>query len=152
MNMSAAGLRLIETSEGFRSTVYRDAVGLPTIGYGHRLLPGEVFAGGITQEAAQSLLAKDVARAEAAVQRLVKVPLSQNQFDALVDFVFNLGPGRLAGSTLLQELNAGRFDAAAQQLLLWDHCGGQENAGLKARRAAECRLFSTAAGTPPAEA
>lgn len=152
MQLSAAGLRLIETWEGFRSTVYKDTAGLPTIGYGHRLLPGEVFAGGITQEAAQSLLAKDVARAEAAVLRLVKTPLSQNQFDALVDFVYNLGPGRLAESTLLKELLAGRMDAAAQQLLVWDRCGGEENAGLKARREAECRLFSTPDGAPGAAA
>jgi len=84
----------------------------------------------------------DVAVAEASVQRLVKVPLSQGQFDALVDFVFNLGAGRLASSTLLRDLNAGQYEAAGQQLLLWDHSGGVEVEGLKARREAELALWN----------
>lgn len=145
MEISAAGLQLIEQSEGFRSTVYNDVVGIPTIGYGHRLLPGESFPNGITQEQAQAMLSSDVQTAEDAVQRLVTVPLAQGQFDALVDFVFNLGAGRLASSTLLKDLNAGDYDAAGSQLLLWDHAGGQEVAGLKARREAELQLFTGAA-------
>ena len=80
--------------------------------------------------------------AEQAVERLVKVPLTQGQFDALVDFCFNLGAGRLASSTLLKALNGGRYEAAAEQLLRWDVAGGEENAGLKARREAEFALWS----------
>jgi len=69
------------------------------------------------------------------------VPLSQGQFDALVDFVFNLGSGRLASSTLLKILNAGRYADAAEQLLRWDQAGGKECPPLKARREAELALW-----------
>ncbi len=88
------------------------------------------------------MLAKDVLEAERDVARLVRVPLTQGQFDALVDFCFNLGAGRLAGSSLLRELNAGQYEAAAEQLLNWDHAGGAVNAGLKARREAEFQLWN----------
>jgi lysozyme len=87
-------------------------------------------------------LVQDVAEAQRQVSRLVKVALTQGQFDALVDFCFNLGAGRLAGSTLLKELNAGRYEDAGRQLLAWDHAGGQMNAGLEARRQAELRLWN----------
>ena len=63
---------------------------------------------------------RDVLVAEQSVKRLIRVALTQGQFDALVDFVFNLGQGRLAASTLLQDLNIGRYDAAAEQLLRWE--------------------------------
>jgi lysozyme len=75
----------------------------------------------------------------------VKVALTQGQFDALVDFVFNLGAGRLASSNLLSYLNAGEYDAAAWQLLAWDHVGSREVASLKVRREAEFRLWKPAA-------
>ena len=135
----------MKRSEGFRSRVYLDVAGFPTIGYGHRLLHPESFPNGITEPQAANLLASDVRDAEQAVERLVKAPLLQGQFDALVDFCFNLGAGRLAASTLLKSLNAGRFDEAAQELLQWDHAGGQENAALKARRLAEVELWRGAA-------
>ncbi len=93
----------------------------------------------------RNLLAGDVAAAERAIGHLVKVALTQGQFDALVDFTFNLGAGRLAKSTLLRCLNSGRYDAAAEQLLLWDLAGGEVNLGLKARREAELRLWKSAA-------
>lgn len=149
MRTSPAGVRLLKQCEGFRATIYRDAAGLPTIGYGHRLVPGESFPGPITEAEGESLLAADLARAEDAVMRLVTAALTQPQFDALVDFTFNLGAGRLAASTLLKHLNAGRTTEAAEQILRWDHCGHAEVAGLKARREAEFRLFS---GLEPAVA
>ncbi|MGA7255424.1 MAG: lysozyme [Terracidiphilus sp.] len=127
--------------EGFRPSTYLDSVGLPTIGYGHKLLPGESFSVGITQAEAQALLTRDVAAAGQAVARFVRRPLTQGQFDALVDFVYNLGAARLASSTLLREVNDGNLGAAALEFHKWDHCGGQENSGLKARRQAEMRLF-----------
>lgn len=148
MRLSAAGLRLIQKCEGFRATPYPDPAGFLTIGYGHRLQPGESIPNGITQQQAEQYLAKDVSAAEAAVLRLVQVPLTAHQFDALVDFVFNLGAGRLASSSLLHDLNAGRYGSAAAQLLRWDHCGTQENSGLKARREAEFRLFNTPVAVP----
>jgi lysozyme len=144
MQLSAAGLDLLKKSEGFRNRVYMDVAGVPTIGYGHRLLHPESFPNGIDEAQAANLLASDVRDAEQAVERLVKVTLTQGQFDALVDFCFNLGAGRLASSTLLKDLNCGRYDDAAGQLLLWDHAGGEENAGLKARREAEAELWGNA--------
>lgn len=141
MQLSTTGLALLKQSEGFRSRVYLDAAGLPTIGYGHRLLHPESFPDGITEQQAAEILASDVREAEQAVRRLVRVPLAQGQFDALVDFCFNLGQGRLAASTLLADLNAGRYNAAAEQLLLWDHAGDRECAALRARRQAEFHLW-----------
>jgi lysozyme len=142
MELSLAGLDLLKRSEGFRGRTYLDVNGLPTIGYGHRLLNAQSFPDGIGEPQAAEILKADVRDAEQAVARLVKVPLTQGQFDALVDFCFNLGAGRLATSTLLKVLNGGRYEAAAEQLLRWDLASGEENAGLKARREAELALWS----------
>jgi lysozyme len=152
MKFSATGMELLKRSEGFRRRVYRDAAGLPTIGYGHRLLHPESFPNGIDEPQAANLLASDVRQAEEAVERLVEVPLTQGQFDALVDFCFNLGAGRLASSSLLKELNRGKYDDAARQLLLWDHAAGRENAALKARREAEAALWRSNEAVQPAAA
>lgn len=141
MNLSNAGLALLKQSEGYRSHVYRDVAGFPTIGYGHRLEAGESYPEGITEAQASALLVADIRAAEEAVRRLVRAPLAQGQFDALVDFCFNLGQRRLAASTLLADLNMGRYQAAAEQLLLWDHAGATENTALRARREAEFRLW-----------
>ncbi|MGA2205889.1 MAG: lysozyme [Terracidiphilus sp.] len=149
MQLSAAGLELIKRSEGFRSHSYTDVAGFPTIGYGHRIAAGQSFPDGIGEEQAAAILANDVLEAEREVGRLVRVDLAQGQFDALVDFCFNLGAGRLAGSTLLRDLNAGRYAAAAEQLLAWDHAGGVENSGLKTRREAEFRLWTGGDGRNP---
>jgi len=145
MRLSAAGLDLLKKSEGFRDRIYTDVAGFRTIGFGHRLAPVEAYPESITAAQAESILFADLGTAESAVQRLVKVPLSQGQFDALVDFVYNLGAARLASSTLLRYLNAGNYDAAAWQLLAWDHAGTREIAGLKLRREAEFHMWSTAA-------
>jgi lysozyme len=143
MHLSEAGLELLKQSEGFRSRTYLDVAGYPTIGFGHRLVHPEYFPGGISEAQGEAMLLKDVREAEQAVERLVKVGLSQGQFDALVDFVFNLGEGQLAASTLLKDLNEGQYHAAAGQLLRWDHAGGEEAASLKARRAAEYKLWGS---------
>ena len=141
MEFSAAGLDLLKRSEGFRSRVYLDVAGLPTIGYGHRLIHPETFPHGVTEAQATQILLGDLREAEQAVARLVKVPLTQGQYDALVDFCFNLGAGRLSSSTLLKALNAGRYDDAVEQLLRWDHAGNRQCAALKARREAEAELW-----------
>jgi lysozyme len=141
MNFSEAGMALLKKSEGFRGREYRDAAGFPTIGYGHKCQAAGGYPNGIDEHLAAIMLACDVDDAEEAVERLVKVPLTQGQFDALVDFVFNLGAGRLAHSTLLKDLNAGQYDAAAEQIKLWDHAGSIELAALKARREAEVALW-----------
>jgi len=151
MELSASGLDLIMKSEGFRSHTYLDVAGIPTIGYGHRLLPHESYPDGITETQARQILSNDVETSAQAVQRLVKVPLTQGQFDALTSFCFNLGEGRLASSTLLKALNAGRYDAAREQLLRWDIAAGEICPGLKARREAEFRLWGEAAPPTPAQ-
>jgi lysozyme len=119
--MSTAGMALLKKSEGFRSHTYLDAAGIPTIGYGHRILASESFPSGIDEPEGARMLERDVESAEQAVKRLVRVDLTQGQFDALVDFVYNLGWNKFAASELLQDLNRGRYDAAAEQLLRWDH-------------------------------
>jgi len=142
MQLSTAGLDLIKKSEGFRSRAYVDVAGVETIGFGHKLTPREAFPDAIDEAQAGALLAADVRQAEKAVARLVRMPLTQGQFDALVDFCFNLGAGRLAGSTLLRELNAGRYEAAGEQLSYWIYAGGVANPGLKTRREAEFQLWT----------
>jgi lysozyme len=144
MQLSEAGLELIRRSEGFRGRTYLDVAGFPTIGYGHRLQARESFPNGVSATQAAEMLAADVSQASQAVQRLVKVTLTQGQFDALTDFCFNLGAGRLASSTLLTALNAGRYEAARVQLLRWNLAAGEVNAGLKARREAEFQIWASA--------
>ena len=142
MHLSNAGMELLKKSEGYKASTYHDVAGFQTIGFGHRVQLGESFGEGITPAQGEAILAHDVTVAEDAVARLVKVPLTQGQFDALVDFVFNLGAQRLAGSTLLKYLNEEKYDAAAWQLLAWDHAGSHEIAALKNRREAEFKLWA----------
>jgi lysozyme len=142
LSYSSTGLALTEQFEGLRLTAYQDSVGVWTIGYGHTgsdVRPGLT----ITQEQASALLQQDVAGAVAAVNRLVTVTLTQNQFDALVDFTFNEGQGNLASSTLLRELNAGNTAGAAAQFLVWVYAGGVQLPGLVKRRQAEAALFQS---------
>ncbi len=139
-----AGLALVQAFEGFRAEAYRCPAGVWTIGYGHTV---EVAEGDrITLEDAEVLLRSDLARSEAAVDRLVTVPLSDNQFSALVSFCFNLGEGNLASSTLLRKLNAGNYDAVPSQLARWVKGGGRTLPGLVRRRAAEAALWATPDG------
>ena len=134
------GLALTQKFEGLRLTAYKDPVGIWTIGYGHTGV--DVHQGlTITQQRAEELLLRDVGSAVATVGRLVKVRLTQNQFDALVDFVYNAGAGNFAGSTLLRKLNASDFAAAAAQFAKWVRGGGEVLPGLVERRAAEKALF-----------
>jgi lysozyme len=141
------GLAMTEQFEGCKLTAYQDQVGVWTIGYGHTG-PEVVKGRTITIEEAQDLLAMDIRTAATFVNNVVAVALSQEEFDALVDFAFNLGRGRLEGSTLLHELNAGNFAAAAAQFEVWDRAGGAVVAGLLRRRQAEAALFNnTSSGT-----
>jgi lysozyme len=150
MQLSDAGFDLIKRFEGFRAHTYLDAAGLPTVGYGHQLLNHASFPNGISEDDAESILRADVSEAVKLVEMLVKVPLTQGQFDALVDFVYNLGQERFARSTLLRALNGGRYQAAGEQLVRWDLVNGEENLGLRARRLAELALW--VASTPQAMA
>jgi lysozyme len=98
----------------------------------------------ITQAEADDRLLADLKDAEACVSGAVRVPLTQNEFDALVAFTFNLGCGSLRKSTLLRLLNESNYDAAAIEFRKWDKAGGQVLAGLTRRRMAEARLFEQA--------
>ena len=139
MQYSKRGLQLTESFEGCRYVAYQDVRGVWTIGYGHTkgVEPGDVC----THAQAEAWLDEDTATAEVAVNRLVKVPLTQNEFDALVDFAFNCGVGALQGSTLLRLLNAGDDAKAAEEFERWTHAGGEVVAGLLRRRGAERDLF-----------
>jgi lysozyme len=147
LTYSAKGMALTEMFEGCRLVAYQDQVGVWTIGYGHTgsdVTPGLT----ITQAQAQALLARDVSSAAACVNNSVLVQLAQEEFDALVDFVFNVGAGAFRGSRLLRDLNAGDFAGAAAQFELWDHAGGVVNPGLLRRRQAEAALFSSGSSSP----
>lgn len=138
-----AGLELTEQEESCRLKAYPDpgTGGDPwTIGYGHT--GPEVHEGmEITHDQAVEYLKGDVKEAEKAVKRLVKVQLTQNQYDALVDFAFNAGAGNLQHSTLLRLVNEGDFEAASHEFEKWNKGGGRVLAGLTTRRANETKLF-----------
>jgi lysozyme len=140
---SKDGLALTEQFEGCRRTAYRNVGGVLTIGYGHT--GSDVTVGlTITQAQAEALLAQNVKHAAGAVNRLVTLPgLTQNEFDALVDFCLNAGCGAFAGSTLLKDLNAGNLAGAEAQFAAWSHVSGQVVAGLLRRRMAEEAEFAT---------
>lgn len=136
------GIALIKQYEGLRLTTYKDAVGIPTIGYGH--VENPIPPGGtrtITAEAAEQILREDLQRFEHDVNSMLTVEVTQNQFDALVSFAFNLGPANLKSSTLLRKVNSGDFNGAAEEFPKWNHAGGQVLAGLTARRNAEKTCF-----------
>jgi lysozyme len=139
MTTSEAGIELIKQSEGLRLEAYQDSAGVWTIGYGNTY--GVREGDTCTQEWAEERLQDDVRRAEAHVTRLVKLPLMQGQFDALVSFVFNLGYYALFRSTLLRKLNAGDYSGAADEFLRWNHAGGKVLKGLTRRREAERHMF-----------
>lgn len=139
--ISDKGLALIKKYEGFSAKVYICPAGYETIGFGHLVRAGKDFSAGISKQQAEDLLRQDAAFAERAVLRLISVPLSDGQFDALVSFVFNLGGGALQASTLRRKLNRGEYEAAAQQFGRWVFAGGRKLNGLVRRRAEEAALF-----------
>lgn len=140
MNISENGIRLIKNFEGCRLEAYLCPAKVWTIGYGHT--GSSVHKGlKITQTYADSLLKTDLIVHCNNVSKLVTVPLTQNQFDALVSFEFNVGYGALKSSTLLKLLNQKKYDAAAAQFDRWVYAGKMKLAGLVRRRAAEKKLF-----------
>jgi lysozyme len=139
MEYSLEGLHLTESFEGCKLQAYLDSVGVPTIGYGHTA--GVHLGMTCTQSQAEEWLKQDIRVAAAAVNHLVTSPLSQEEFDALTDFVFNVGQGNFAKSTLLKLLNAGDHINAAHEFEKWAFAGGRQIAGLLRRRQAEEALF-----------
>lgn len=140
MQTSQKGIDLVKKFEGTVLKVYKDAVGKDTIGIGHLIKSGEHFTT-LTQQQAEDLLAKDLKQFEVGVTTAVKVALTQNQFDALVSFSFNLGLGNLNSSTLLKKLNAGDYQGAADEFPKWNRASGRVLQGLTNRRIAERELF-----------
>jgi len=139
MKISQEGLALIKKFEGCELKAYHCAAGVPTIGYGST--HGVSMDMEITQEEADELLMEDVAKFEEAVTRAVKVPLEQNQYDAIVSWTFNLGPSNLSSSTMLRVLNEEKYDEVPAQIKRWNKAGGKTLQGLIRRRDAEALLF-----------
>lgn len=145
--LSNQGANLIKQFEGLKLTAYRDQVGVLTIGYGttnavlpadHQITPGMT----ITQPQADALLHLGVdTKFSPAVNKFVTVPLTQNQFDSLVCFAYNVGPGNLQSSSLLRYLNARNYAAAQLEFLKWNRAGGVAVRGLTRRRLAEAVNF-----------
>jgi lysozyme len=135
LQTSENGISFIQANEGFVPTVYNDN-GHPAIGYGHDLLPGESFPQAIDQAEGVALLQHDIAPLEAYLNQ-AETTLNQNQFDALIDFGYNLG---LAALHML--LSHG-LSEVPDQVPRWNHVNGLPNAALSARRAAEVSLFNS---------
>jgi lysozyme len=139
MKISQAGIDLIKRFEGLRLEAYQDTGGVWSIGYGHIIgvKPGLK----ISRERAEKYLIIDLAPAELVVNAYVRQSLNQNQFDSLVNFVFNVGGGAFRKSTLLAVLNIGLLNDVPHQLLKWHHDNGKDIPGLLKRRQAEVELF-----------
>lgn len=150
MKTSARMIDFIKEKEGLRLRLYNDCDNPPnaTIGYGYLVHLGpingsepEEFKRGITEKQASGLLLMELGETEKDVMRLVKVPLNQNQFDALISFTFNLGEGALERSTLLKYLNAYKYAKVPGEILKWCKAGGRVLDGLVSRRRYEADLF-----------
>jgi len=137
------GLDLIKRFEGFSPTIYICPAGYPTIGYGHLVRDHEQdrYQQGITEQEAEDLLRRDVQAAERAVLRLIDVPLTDGQYDALVSFTFNLGAGALQRSTLRRKVNREQHAEVPAQLMRWVWAGGRKLKGLQKRRKIESRFY-----------
>ncbi len=147
--ISNNGLKFIADHEGMILYLYNDPANHATIGIGHLVHYGpingsepEEFKVGITKQRAMEILRGDVIQAEQTVNKLVKVPLNQNQFDALVSFVFNIGETQFASSTLLAKLNNQDYNAVPTELNRWVYADGKKLPGLINRRRDEGNLFN----------
>jgi len=138
--LSEKGEKLIKSFEGYRAKAYKPhAKDVWTIGYGSTL---NVYEGmKITKEEAQQMFESDVRKFVRAVNKLVKVPLTQNQFDALVSFTYNVGVNAFKKSTLRRKLNSGKYDEVPEQFMRWVYSGGKKFSGLEKRRKKEAKLF-----------
>lgn len=151
MQLSTQGIALIKQFEGLRLSSYRDAAGVWTIGYGStRYHDGKPVRPGdrlVNEQQASALFSNTLGQYEEAVNNDVKVPLTQNQFDALVSFTYNEGTGALKMSTLLKKLNTGDYTGAAGEFLVWNKITDAETGAkricevLIERRKAEMNLF-----------
>tara|TARA_B100000530_G_scaffold132705_1_gene82713 strand:- start:5271 stop:5696 length:426 start_codon:yes stop_codon:yes gene_type:complete len=140
MQTSKTGIDLIKHFEGCELYAYKCPAGVWTIGYGHTkgVEPGMQ----ITEQDAEDMLKEELIEYESYINDLVTVGLNQNQFDAMVSWVYNLGAGNLKASTLLKVLNAGDYAGVPEQMLRWNKAGGKVLEGLTRRRQAEADLFA----------
>ena len=139
MQLSKTGIELLKHFEGCELKAYQDSVGVWTIGYGHTK---GIYEGlEITQSEAEKLLIDELPEYEGYITDKVVPMLQQHEFDALVCWVYNLGPTNLSSSTMLKKLNAGEFKEVPFQMKRWDKAGGQPLLGLTRRRNAEALLF-----------
>lgn len=144
MKTSTAGRARIAEREGVRLKRYRDSVGIWTIGTGHTAAAGPPdpnVVKTITMAENDAILARDLAKFEAGVERAITRPMTQNQFDALVSLAFNIGLGAFAKSSVVRRFNAGDIDGAARSFLLWNKAGGRVIPGLVKRRESEKAQF-----------
>tara|TARA_R110002012_G_scaffold40089_1_gene110601 strand:+ start:544 stop:990 length:447 start_codon:yes stop_codon:yes gene_type:complete len=146
MKTGINGIELIKKYEGFMSNPYNCPAGVPTIGYGATYYPsGEMVTlsdKSISKEYASELLADMLGNYERAVNRYVTSNITQNQFDALVSFAYNLGNGALKSSTLLKKVNANPCDEnITYQFSRWVKAGGKTLQGLVKRRKEEAKLY-----------
>lgn len=135
-------LKILEEGKGFSSKSYLCSAGKRTIGYGHVILPDDNIIEPITEDQAEDILEKDVSAAESAINKYVKVPLTQNQFDALVCFVFNVGKTNFKTSTLLKFINEQLWDKVPKQFMRWVYHDKTLIKGLENRRKIEVRLWN----------
>lgn len=132
MSISAAALLGIAAHEGFRGTAYKDVTGVPTIGYGetHGVHMGET----ITKDRAFKQLSESADIHAKQMVRCIHVPISQGEYDAYIDFTYNVGSGAFCTSTLNKKLNSGDYEGACKELLKWTKAGGKDQPGLVKRR------------------
>ncbi|MGF7157640.1 lysozyme [Bartonella heixiaziensis] len=146
--ISKEGLELIKQWEGLRLNAYQDRAHVWTIGYGHTSKAGNpIVKKGmcITQEQAEKILCEDLKQFEKAVEKAVRVSLTDEQFAALVSFCYNVGTGAFCNSRLLKKLNQGEYEAVPTELQKWNKVGGKPLQGLANRRAAESGLWAKGA-------
>lgn len=145
MNTGKNGILLIEQFEGFIPKMYKDAVGLSTIGFGTLIDTAEekhLLTATITKEQAEELLRKELVMIENKLKIMVTSTINQNQYDALVSFAYNLGINNLKASTLLKKVNLNPADPTIRaEFNKWTHAGGKVLAGLVKRRQAEADLY-----------
>ena len=144
MAVSPFGVDLICGFEGKRLTAYDDGVGVWTIGFGTTVYPNSIKVkkgDACTEAQAKAYMAHDLKKFESAVNNAVTVPLSQNQFDALVSLAYNIGTNAFSGSTLVKKLNSNDNRGAADQFDVWVNAGGKRTQGLVNRRGKEKALF-----------
>jgi len=141
MTISDDGIRFMKSWEKLYLTPYDDGYGYPTIGWGHLIKKGEDYSQGITREDADDLFLSDLAWAERTVNR-VKTNLTQQQYDALVSLVFNIGETNFHKSTLLKLLNIPGDQDEDEQFAKWRKSGGRVSRGLEKRRRQEMNIYN----------